>query len=223
MTAQVKKKLALLLPALALILAVVLVSADYHAYQPRSRTAPDSPGGLVFTITAYDGESEDELFVNCMGHAWLALDNQTDHSVTLGEREIRPGEILTFSTWALSGHFGVVYNLEPRLIAEEGRYAGRTSLSVEIAEEQLPTLADAIRRHSAWSPLKNCSVWAVRLWNELVGGEYDLPVQTLVYTPGRLQKALWEFSVTETDRDFSRAGEIFILRDGVPTELRYCP
>ena len=42
------------------------------------------------------------------------------------------------------------------------------------------------------------------------------------YDRERVEKALCEFDCVETDRDFSRAGNIFCLRDGVRTELALC-
>ena len=216
-----KQKLLICLFCAGLAAAFWLIP-DYYPYHPRSRTISCPEDGLLFSITAFDGDGESAPFVKCLGHAWIALDNRTDHVVTLKEYPIQPGETLTFSIWALSGHSGVTYDLEPAFIREYGRYDGRQSLRIPLDESQLPVIEDYIDRHDGWSPGLNCSRWSLELWNAVTDERDHLPIQTVLYTPKRLARALAEFDCTEENQDFSRAKEIFFLRDGVKTELRLC-
>lgn len=112
--------------------------------------------------------------------------------------------------------------MEPGYIRDYGRYVGRRSLSANIGEEQLRMIEAYIDREDGWTLGGNCSRWSLRLWNAVVEEDFTLKTQTLVYTPERVEKALCEFDCVETDRDFSRAGNIFCLRDGVRTELALC-
>ena len=155
-------------------------------------------------------------------HTWIGLDNRTGHTVYLKDRAIPDGEMVTFSVWAVSGLSGLLFDLKPCYIANYGRYTGRLSLSTNIGEEQLRTIEAYIDREDGWTLGGNCSRWSLRLWNAVVEEDFALKTQTLVYTPERVEKALCEFDCVETDRDFSRAGDIFCLRDGVRTELALC-
>ena len=101
--------------------------------------------------------------------------------------------------------------MEPGYIRDYGRYVGRRSLSANIGEEQLRTIEAYIDREDGWTLGGNCSRWSLRLWNAVVEEDFALKTQ-----------ALCEFDCVETDRDFSRAGDIFCLRDGVRTELALC-
>lgn len=213
-----------IIPLILVVLAVAAVSLglDFNTYKEHSKTIPCEENGIIFSITTFDGKTESEPFVKCLGHTWVSVDNRSGHSVYVKDHEVKNGEMLTFSIWAISGHRGVFFNLEPAFIRQCGRYVGRQSLSVNIPESQLTTIEDYIDRNDTWKLGKNCSFWSIRLWNELVDEDYALKTQTLVYTPKRLQKAMREFDCVEADKDFSRAAGIFFYRDGHRTELDLC-
>ena len=217
-----KKRTRILLIFFFLLAAVLFFGIDFNTYKAQSRTIPCEKDGIVFSITTFDGDTETEPFVKCMGHTWVSIDNQSGRSVYMKDHEVKNGEILTFSIWAISDHRGVVFNLEPSFIRQFGRYAGRQSLSINIDASQLETIEEYIDRNDKWELGKNCSFWAFQLWNELVGDEYALKPQTLIYTPKRLQKSLREFDRVEIDKDFSRAKEIFFYQNGQKTELQLC-
>lgn len=195
---------------------------DFNAYESESRTLPCEESGLILSITTFDGESESTPLVKCFGHTWISLDNRSGHPVYLKDCEIRDGEQVTLSVWAVRGLSGLLFNMEPGYIRDYGRYVGRRSLSANIGEEQLRTIEAYIDREDGWTLGGNCSRWSLRLWNAVVEEDFALKTQTLVYTPERVEKALCEFDCVETDRDFSRAGDIFCFRDGVRTELALC-
>lgn len=216
-----KRRIVLFFIAVLLVAAGILLP-DFRFYKPSSKTAPVAEDGIIFSITTFDGAAESEPFVKCMGHTWLSVDNRSGHSVYLNDCEIKDGECLTFSVWAISGCRGVAFNLEANFIREFDRYAGRESLSMPIEESQLQTIGEYIGNVRGWGLLQNCSYRSVQLWNALAPDELRLPTQTLLYTPGRLQKALREFDGVEIDRDFSRAGGAFFYRDGEKTEVELC-
>ena len=195
---------------------------DFNSYENRSRTIHCADEGIIFSITTFDGDSETTPFVKCLGHTWLSIDNQSGHSVYIKGHELRHDEMMTFSVWAVSDLPGLLFNLEADYIEAYGRYAGRKSLSVNIEETQLKKIEAYMDRNGRWTPGRNCSYWSVQLWNEVVDEAFALKMQTLLYTPKRLEKSLYEFDRVEIDKDFSRAGHIFCCRDGVRTELELC-
>lgn len=190
---------------------------------PHSRTLPAADSGIILSITTYDGDGESTPLVKCFGHTWLSIDNRSGSPVYIKDYELRHGEQLTFSVWAVTRLPGLLFNLEPTYISAHDRYAGRRSLSVPIESTRLKTLEEYMDRRNGWTLGKNCSYWSVQLWNALVDDAYKLKTQTLFYTPKRLERAFLEFDRVEVDKDFSRAGHIFAYRRGVRTELQLCP
>lgn len=217
-----KRKITMLLILLFTVAAAFCLWFDFNAYESQSRTIPCEDDGIIFSITTFNGDSESQPFVKCLGHMWLSIDNQSGHSVYLKDHEIKHGEMITFSVWAVSDLPGLLFNLESAYISAYDRYAGRKSLNVNIEEEQLKSIEAYIDRSNKWTLSKNCSYWSVHLWNEVVDEAFRLKTQTLFYTPKRLEKAFCEFDGVEGDKDFSRAGHIFCYRDGVRTELQLC-
>lgn len=217
-----KRKMTMPLILLFTVAAAFCLWLDFNSYESQSRTIPCEDDGIIFSITTFNGDSESKPFVKCLGHTWLSIDNQSGHSVYLKDHEIKHGEMITFSVWAVSDLPGLLFNLESAYISAYDRYAGRKSLSVNIEEDQLKIIEAYIDRSDKWTLSKNCSYWSVHLWNEVVDEMFRLKTQTLFYTPKRLEKSFCEFDGVEGDKDFSRAGRIFCYRDGVRTELQLC-
>ncbi len=217
-----KKTLVIISAVLFILIASFCLFADFGRYSPGTRTLPASEGDIVFSVTAFDGKSESEPFVKCLGHSWISLENRTGHPVTLLDYEIADGETVTFSVWAITGHRGVTFNLEAGFIREYGRYSGRRSLSVRMDESRLSEVEDYLRANDTWTPGMNCSLWSLGLWNRIASEEGQIKKHSLLYTPSRLQKAIEEFDCAEADADFSDAKEIFFYEDGERRVLRLC-
>ena len=215
-------KICLKLVITALLAGFFCLLFDYNKYEKGSKTIKKDITGIIFSITAFDGKSESELFLKCLGHTWVSVENLTDHAISINDNEINPGELLTVSVWGISGHFGVAYNIEPQFITECGRYDGRKSLSVSIEESDLEIIGNYIENNPNWTFRKNCSYWSVGLWNEVAGDDYKLKTPLLLYTPSRLCRALGEFDNVEENKDFSRTGNAFIEKNGTTEELVLC-
>lgn len=212
----------ILIIIIVLALCSTLFLVDFNSYEKKSKKINLENSGLIFSITTFDGKNESTPFVACLGHSWISIDNKTDHSVYLKDYEICEGETLTFSIWAISGHFGIVYNLEEEFIRQSGRYVGRWSLSVNIEESQLETIEEYLNNNDRWDLGMNCSRFSVGLWNELVSDELKLKTHLFIETPNFVKKAMSEFEFVEIDRDFSNAGKVFFYENGVRTELELC-
>jgi len=198
------------------------LTTDFNSYKKNSKTLSVEENKLVLSITTFDGESEKEPLVTILGHSWISIDNQLDHPITIKDYTVQPDEILTMSVWAITNHFGVVFNLEPNFISLRGRYDGRQSLSTNIDESQLSIVDSFIDSNDHWGTTKNCSYWSIHLWNTLVTNENNMKTQTAVYTPTRLQKSFSEYDCVEIDKDFSRAKGVFFYEGGERVDLSLC-
>lgn len=207
---------------LLLLVTICLLFVDFNDYSYHMKNIPETSEGIIFSITTYDGVGESEFFIQCLGHAWISIENQSGHTIRLIDYEIEDGEILTMSAWALSEHRGVYFNIEPHFMKQFGRYDGRKSLSVNIDESKMETIGDYIINNDNWTFIKNCSHWSLDLWNAIVSDEYQLKTYTVLYTPARLLKSFDEFDHFNINMDYSSAKEIFCYQKGVRTELKLC-
>ena len=217
-----ERKTVISLISFSVIIIILLFCFDFNLYSSKSKTISYDENGIIFSITAFDGDNESEPFVQCLGHAWVSVDNRSGHSIYIKNSEIKNNEIIAFSVWALSGHRGVAFNLEPAFISNYDRYVGRQSLSMNINESQLAEIEDYIDRNDNWTFGKNCSYWSIQLWNELADDDYKLKTPVFICTPKKVQKALHEFDCVETDKDFSKAGGVFFYLNENRTELSLC-
>lgn len=206
----------------ALVVVALCLLIDFKHYTHGTKTMPLNDSGIVFSITTFNGKTETEPFIKCLGHTWLSIENKTGHSIYLKDYEIENLETLTFSIWAISNHQGIFYNLEGNFINKCNRYLGRKSLSTNIDESKLEIIEEYLENNDKWTLGKNCSHWSIDLWNTVVDEKYHLKTQILVYTPKRLEKSFDEFDCVEKDKEFLNNKGIFFYKDGVRTELELC-
>lgn len=214
------RKIIIILAAILTITLIVFL--DFNIYKKNSKDTLCEDKDIIFSITTFDGKTETQPFVKCLGHTWVSLENKTGHTIKLFDYEIANNETLTFSIWAITGHRGVVFNLEANFISKYNRYDERISLSVNILEDSLKVIEDYINANDNWTLGKNCSKWSIELWNRLVGSDYKLKKQILMYTPKRLQKSLKEYKNCIKNKEFQNFGSIFIYENGSRTELNLC-
>ena len=211
---------------IAVILAIVLgflgITADFNTYRRKSKTIPQGDGGLVFSLNTFDGSTEGNFFVKCLGHSWISLENNLDHPIYIKDYALYPGQMLTVSVWGIGGHFGVGFNMESEFARKYGRYQGMQSLSATIDEAKLGVIEEYIAAHDYWKFTENCSYWSLHLWNAVMEDDFDMKTQTVLYTPARVQRSFAEYDCVETDKDMSHAGKAFFYLDGVRTELELC-
>lgn len=181
--------------------------------------------GIVFSITTFDGKTERNFFSRCYGHTWVSIGNNSGHSLFLKDYEIKDKESVTFSIWAVDGHKGVFFNLEPDFIRQFERYSGRISLSMNISESNLKDIENYINQNDTWKFTKNCSFWSVNLWNQLAEDSNQLKMKSKAYTPKKLKKVMidlaGEYGV-EKEKDFSDTKGIFFFSENKRVEMELC-
>ncbi len=76
-----KKRILLLLIFISVLVPSVFIGHVFGTDKKQSRTIPCGNSGIIFSITTFDGKTETEPFIPCMGHTWVSVDNQSGHSV----------------------------------------------------------------------------------------------------------------------------------------------
>jgi len=151
------------------------------------------------TIFSYDGKTEGRLGLMNLGHAFLSIENISNEEFSIANKVVSPSDTISFGTWSILKHFGVWYNVESNYIIEHNKYDGRVSITIGINEENLKTITNYILNNDTWNPLKNCSHFAITLWN-LVAEQSEIIDKPIIYTPTHLTKIIEKFDTYETNK-----------------------
>ncbi len=168
-----------------------------------SLTATISPDDdIIVTIYAYDGAGESRFGLMNLGHSFLSFENVSSSDVKIGEYTLAPNEIVTVSTWCVSDHFGVWYNMESNYIKYHDKYNGRYSVSMGVKENAQEIIAKYISQNDTWRPTKNCTNFSIGLWNKLCesGEKLNTP---LIYTPKKLVNNIKRFTSCEYNKSIT--------------------
>ena len=106
---------------------------------------------------------------------------------------VNPGETITVGLWSVFEHFGVWYNIESNYIKEHNKYAERVSITIGVNVEDILKMSKTIEENDAWTPLYNCSKFALEVWNN-VANENEKIESKLFMSPGYLVEEIKGFS-----------------------------
>lgn len=151
-----------LLAALGFALALILGGAG--ALPASAAAAPVAELTLYSDGSAIGTQGSIGVF---SGHAFVAVKNVSAKAITVGELEhVLPTDTVTIGTWGnKSEHVGVWYNLESDLIhGNAGAYA-TAALTRNLTKSDLAKLSSYVSKHDSWSVAKNCSYFAMKVWN----------------------------------------------------------
>lgn len=102
------------------------------------------------------------------GHALLVFHNDGTNPVTIGHMRLAAGDGLTISTFnTRPPHAGIWYNIEAYESAGQPNATGIVSASLELSEDELYIVNNAINNHNYWTPLKPCTHFAETVWNSV--------------------------------------------------------
>lgn len=172
-----------------------------------SVTINEQEGGVVeLTIYAFNGDSERSFLCLNMGHSFIAVTNNSDENIMVGALEVESGQSASIGTWGQSAHWGVWYNLESEYMSI-GRYEGISSITQDITLSQVDDLTTYIAENDYWKFTKNCSYFAVEIWNS-VSDESEQINFSSVATPGEIVTILSNSLGYETDKPIENYGKV---------------
>lgn len=203
------KKIALFL---ILIVCVVMLSACGNGDR-EYKASINSDDVALLSIFTYDGKGESVWGLMNLGHSFLSIKNVSDEPFYLSEKKINPGETVAFGTWSILDHFGVWYNVESNYISDYNKYDGRLSVTQSVSSEDISVITEYIKKHDYWTPLTNCSCFALNLWNSVSDAPELLDVP-LIYTPSQIAKQLQKFNTFETNRTIVTEKTFGYFKDG---------
>ena len=153
----------------------------------------------TLSIFSFNGKGESKYGIKNLGHSFLSITNNSTSNITIAGKEIEPNEEIYFGAWSLSVHFGIWYNVESNYIEFYNKYNGRVSVDKGITIEDIETISDFILTNDTWTPVNNCSRFAIRCWNSVAKESEKLNLR-LVNTPTKLIKNLKKFENFEINK-----------------------
>lgn len=161
-----------------------------------------------FTLFTYSGEDESNYGLINLGHAFLSIENISNKTITVYNYEIQAGETVTIGTWCLSEHFGIWFNIESNYILGYDKYNGRYSITTGINENEITKINDFMSSHDKWGILRNCSYFALSLWNE-IAEESEYIQEKPIYTPKYLEEEISKFENHEINRPINTSDKCY--------------
>ncbi len=170
---------------------------------------------LLLSIYTFDGKGEESLGLANLGHAFLGVENISNETIKVGKYSLAPKETVTFGTWSIQAHFGVWYNVESVYIKTIDKYNGRVSVTAGLDLESVDKMNNFILSHDFWSPINNCSNFALNLWNT-VAEENEQLIKPFIYTPSHIAKVLKKFENYEINKQIETGSQMFFFDDDTP-------
>ena len=131
----------------------------------------DNSDVALLSIFADDGKSESRFLFRNHGHSFLSVENISNSSFMVGDRQVKPNETITIGLWSIQEHFGVWFNLESNYILETQKYENRVSLTIGIDAEDIANISKIIDENNEWTPIYNCAKFASEVWNSVADDE----------------------------------------------------
>ncbi len=205
---MVKKKNNRIFVVVAVLMSLVMCLMTFTGCgEQRSITINEQEDGVVeLTIYAFNGDSERTFLCLNMGHAFVAVTNNSSESITIGALEVGAGESASIGTWGQSAHWGVWYNLESEYMSID-RYQGISSITQDITLSQVDMLTQYIQENDYWTFTKNCSYFAVNIWN-FVSDECEKIIFDSVATPGGVVNILANSVGYEINKPIENYGSV---------------
>lgn len=151
---KTKKRICLVLSFLLVLLMMAPVSAM------AASTQADAAKVTVFSYAK----------VFKAGHSWIYIKNISSKTLKIGAYALKPGEgvsVGAFMNTRKEGK-GIYYNVESYVVNTYGA-SGRVSLTEGVTEAEIAKISDYILSHNTWTPVKNCSYFAAKIWNMISG------------------------------------------------------
>lgn len=167
----------------------------------------------LLSIFSDNGKSESNFFLQNYGHAFLSVTNISDATFFVGDWEVDPDETITIGLWNVLQHSGVWYNLESNYIEEYNKYNKRVSITIGIDSEDIKALSKHINNNDRWTPLYNCSKFALKAWN-LVAEENEKINDKFIVSPSYLVNEITKFEEYQENKDCNTEKVIRFYKEG---------
>ena len=177
----------------------VFISACSPAPKKNYSATVDDGDVMKLSLFTYDGKGESHFGLMNLGHTFLSFENISSEDIVVGKMTVKAGETIAVGTWSVKSHFGIWYNLEGNYIDFNDKYNGRVSVTIGLSSKDMLKVNAFIETHDYWNPLRNCSYFALNLYNEVAETMESIPTP-LIYTPTYIAGHIREFKSFDTNK-----------------------
>lgn len=206
-----KKLLSFSLALFASILLLTSCGASNREYS----VSVDTGDVALLTLYTFDGKSESKAGLMNLGHTFLSVENTSSQDIKVGKVTLAPNKAVTIGAWSIKAHFGVWYNVESLYIKDCNKYDGRVSITAGINQDDLAKISEFIANHDIWTPYRNCSNFALNLWNTVATDTEEL-VKPVIYSPSKIRRELNKFDTCQTNRKIETDDQMFYFDGDTP-------
>lgn len=187
--------------------------------QPKRYPAPriEADAAAVLTLYAFNGEAERVFGLMNLGHAFVSVKNLSARPLTLAGYTLEPDSEVSIGTWGMDAHWGIWYNAESVYLTL-GRYKGRVSLTQGLSAQDIDTLTAYLRANDTWTFFRNCSYFALDLWNLTAAPDERIDLGGLI-TPSKVHKRLSATDGSQVERPIPVFGRTGYAPDGTPASF----
>lgn len=167
----------------------------------------DNPVGYLTIYSQTQSPKDTMPMLLNLGHSFLSFENTSNNDIIIGNYNVSPNETICIGTWSISSHFGVWFNVESNYNNKYNRYDGRISITRQISESNIDDINGFIAKHNYWNPLRNCSYFALNLWNS-VANQSEKLAKPLIYSPTHVANEIKKFNNFEYNRPMVTTGNM---------------
>lgn len=147
----------------------------------------------IMTLFVSDGRNDKYFGLLNLGHSFLKIKNVSNDSIKIYGYELLSDEELTISTWPISSHFGIWFNLESKYINKYNKYSDRVSISVGINQKDINKINNKFYIIDKWNPLFNCTSFSLAIYNEIASSNEIINLNSFK-TPKSLYEEIMKFN-----------------------------
>lgn len=122
------------------------------------------------------------------GHSFLSFKNKSSMTLFIAGYSLLPNEEITIGTWPISSNFGIWFNVEASYIKFKNKYSERVSITNTLTSSHLNHINEIIFQYGQWTIFKNCTYFAVNVWNALF--QDDKLLSRRINSPKRLYREI---------------------------------
>lgn len=183
-----KKALFSIVYILFVFLTIQKVSA-YELVGPGGEGSGYTLDDVAYTVSLVSCTNNSSISssLNTSGHSFILIENETSLNFTLVNNELGPYDAMSLGTYGNTSPKGLWINRELYLLGGKELSNGVSVMSRTITFREKDNMEEDLLFYIGWEYTKNCSYYAVNVWNNLFSDDlsasqsFGIPTPTGLY------------------------------------------
>lgn len=204
--------------SLVLLIGIILLMITSCSKQTVNKYVIQNKTVCRINLFSSPGNYQKNFLLMNLGHAFVTIENMDQQSIMIGNYCLAENEEISMSIWPISGHFGVWYNIESKMVNTSKKYNDRISISFELDSNMLNEINEYLKTNPKWHIGYNCSNFVLKIYNIVVKANYS----SVIVTPNLLYKLFknYPYAINKIIKDNDKIG-YFVDGVFIKCELNY--